>query len=314
MTVDGPEHLVSDGAGEPPVLVCPGMADTVLTWPAVVDLLAGRHRVVRFDRPGLGHSAPLGRLPTLAGEADRIAAVIGRSRLRRPVLVAHSVAAWHAEAYARLHPDDVAGLVLVDPSVAQPAPGSWQVSGAASRQRSDVVGRWRQAGAARRRDLSAVVGRWDLSAVVGRWLAGNSAELARLIDVTGLARLVGPALWAAAVRSMAARPPSRRLRNEVGPVYGGGKLVVAALAEWLTYDAMRGDLVELRRRTAPPPVPVVVLTALGDLGSPAARARWRVAHDRLAHSFPHGRQEVLRDCRHLVQLDRPDAVAAAVEM
>jgi hypothetical protein len=57
---------------------------------------------------------------------------------------------------------------------------------------------------------------------------------------------------------------------------------------------------------------VVVLTALGDLAGGRACVDWRSAHAALARSFPAGRQEVLRDSRHLVQWDEPQTVAAAI--
>ncbi|MFC7744413.1 alpha/beta fold hydrolase [Nocardiopsis composta] len=78
-------------------------------------LLQDRYRVVRFDRRNLR--------PTLRSEAMRLAG-LAEAAGGPVVVVAHSVAALHAEAFARLRPELVCGLVLVDPSceVRTPSP------------------------------------------------------------------------------------------------------------------------------------------------------------------------------------------------
>ncbi|MEU6997539.1 alpha/beta fold hydrolase [Nonomuraea sp. NPDC046570] len=110
----GPPHVVAEGAG-PAVLVSSGPAGAWFHWDAVAAGLRPRHRVIRFDRPGLGRSPASRTPPSLYGEAARLAA-LAPAHPARVTVVAHSVAAWHAEAFARLHPMRVAGLVLVDPS------------------------------------------------------------------------------------------------------------------------------------------------------------------------------------------------------
>jgi pimeloyl-ACP methyl ester carboxylesterase len=73
------------------------------------------------DRPGLGGSTPWDHTPTLADHvaliSDVLAACSGHPG--RPVaLVGHSYAGILVKAFARLHPERVAALVLVDPSLA----------------------------------------------------------------------------------------------------------------------------------------------------------------------------------------------------
>ena len=74
------------------------------------------------------------------------------------------------------------------------------------------------------------------------------------------------------------------------------------------------DLTDLRTTPPPPPVPVPGSgrPARGDLHSSAGKARWRRAGARLAASFPHGRLHLLRDCGHMIHLDAPAAITAAV--
>ncbi|NUR26460.1 MAG: alpha/beta hydrolase [Catenulispora sp.] len=128
-------HVVQDGAAGPVVLFVQGLAGAWFEWDPVIPLLAPDYRLVRFDRPGLGWSQQESGLDgwplpqTLAGEAERLGRVldgVGVARHERVVLVAHSYGAFHAEAFARLHPERVAGVVFVDASVepdVTPRPG-----------------------------------------------------------------------------------------------------------------------------------------------------------------------------------------------
>ncbi|GAU69446.1 putative hydrolase [Streptomyces sp. NBRC 110611] len=118
LRVDGvPLHVVTEGAG-PVCVLSSGLGMAWFDWDAVAAQLARHRTVVRFDRPGLGLSAPAPEPPTLAAEADRIAHLLDALGHRGPAtVVGHSLAGFHAEAFARLHPDRCAGLVLVDGSI-----------------------------------------------------------------------------------------------------------------------------------------------------------------------------------------------------
>ncbi|MFC4007747.1 alpha/beta fold hydrolase [Nonomuraea purpurea] len=110
---DGVPHVVEQGRG-PTVLITSGTAGAWFHWDAVARSLSRTHRVVRFDRPGLGLSPGSTAPPTLYAEAARLAA-LAPAHPDRVTVVAHGVACWHAEAFARLHPLCVAKLVLVNP-------------------------------------------------------------------------------------------------------------------------------------------------------------------------------------------------------
>ncbi|MFD4245422.1 alpha/beta fold hydrolase [Streptomyces sp. NPDC058525] len=113
-----PLHVVVEGEG-PVAVLSAGLAMAWFDWDAVAALLvAGGRTVVRFDRPGHGLSGPAGAPATAAGEAHRIAGLLDALGLTGPVtVVGHSIAGFHAEAFARLHPERTAALVLVDSSV-----------------------------------------------------------------------------------------------------------------------------------------------------------------------------------------------------
>ncbi|MFG3345018.1 alpha/beta fold hydrolase [Streptomyces sp. NPDC048018] len=116
-------HVVVEGSG-PVCVLAAGLGMSWFDWDPVVPLLAPHRTVVRFDRPGHGLSQPAAAPPTLTGEADRIAALLdavldtlGPDGRAPATVVGHSIAGFHAEAFARLHPTRTAALVLVDSSV-----------------------------------------------------------------------------------------------------------------------------------------------------------------------------------------------------
>ncbi|MFF1375608.1 alpha/beta fold hydrolase [Streptomyces sp. NPDC058308] len=117
-----PHHVTVAGSG-PVCVLSVGLGLGWFDWDPVVPLLAPHRTVVRFDRPGAGLSGHARVAPTLRGEAERILRVLdavldgaGRGG-ERATVVGHSLAGFHAEAFARLYPGRTAGLVLVDSSV-----------------------------------------------------------------------------------------------------------------------------------------------------------------------------------------------------
>lgn len=110
---DGDGGEAADGAGSlPPVLLLNGCAMAAASWLPVIERLPGRE-VLALDRPGFAGTDWTGRVPDLASEV----AIVQRIVTRPVVVVAHSMASFRAEALARLRPELVAGLVLVDPSI-----------------------------------------------------------------------------------------------------------------------------------------------------------------------------------------------------
>src|SRR5579859_5781005 len=136
--------VVDEGPGGAPVVVfTSGLGGAWYDWDAVVPLLAGRATIVRFDRPGLGWSQPSAVPPTLAGEAERIRELLEALSLPGPVvLVGHSLAGFHVEAFARMFPELTAGVVLVD--------GSTDPDAAPPPAYTQRVRRWRRIGAVSR--------------------------------------------------------------------------------------------------------------------------------------------------------------------
>jgi pimeloyl-ACP methyl ester carboxylesterase len=278
-------HAVVDYGpeGSVPVAMTSGLGGAWYDWDSVVPLVVGRAALVRFDRPGLGWSQPSPVPPSLAGEADRIRRLLEALDLARPaVLVGHSLAGFHVEAFARLYPELTAGVVIVDGSAepdAVPPPGF-----------SQRVRRWRLIGGALR--------------------------------LTGLGAVAGPAVRRLAIAATTMRGPDAADAAQVAATYAAGRPDTAAMVENATYFDLAAQLLELRCEKPFPPVPLRVLAAFGASRiervllppSLASRMRdgWRLRQRDLAALSPHGALVELDDSAHYIPFDRPDAVADAV--
>lgn len=113
--VDGVRlHYLAAGEG-PPVVLLHGASSNLRDFSAsILPLLAQGHRVIAFDRPGLGHSArPAGAWPTPARVAALVLDAAAQLGAERPVLVGHS---WSGSVVmaALVHmPQRIAGGVLL---------------------------------------------------------------------------------------------------------------------------------------------------------------------------------------------------------
>lgn len=100
---------------DPAIVLQAGLGDDHRSWQAIEPLLAKDHRVIALDRPGHG-STPDTTTPrdpcTIATEQR---AQLQAAGIAPPyVLVGHSLGGTYQFVYAKLYPQDVAGLVLVD--------------------------------------------------------------------------------------------------------------------------------------------------------------------------------------------------------
>ncbi|WP_018351122.1 alpha/beta fold hydrolase [Longispora albida] len=253
-------HVVEEGSGTPEVVFSSGLGEAWFDWDPVVALLDCR--TIRFDRPGLGLSEPEAGPVTLEAEAARLAALTAG----RPVVVAHSQGGFYAEAFARLHPDRIGGLVLVDPSC-----------------EPDISPR-------------------------ATWHGGllKPVPALTLVLAAALAPLAGPALRNLGFKAQTTTKAVPGTRRQIRQVYGSGRTIAATAKEFLAYRDVAAELLSLRKSHPMPDIPVVVLTALGD-----ADDKWRVAHADLAAEL-NGRQIVFPDGRHMLHVDQPEAVVAAI--
>lgn len=116
VTVDGVRlHYMEAGEGPPVVLLhgnVSALGDSLAS--GLFDRLARNHRVIAFDRPGMGHSdRPRDRAWTPEDQADLLAEAFGALGIENAVIAGHSYATLVALALALDHPRTVKGLVLL---------------------------------------------------------------------------------------------------------------------------------------------------------------------------------------------------------
>jgi glycerol-3-phosphate dehydrogenase len=125
-TVDagGPVHCADFGGSGSRLVLVHGLGGSHANWLAVAPRLAERAQVIAPDLPGFGRTPPAGRSARVAANREclhRFLAAVGQP----VILVGNSMGGLIAMMEAALHPENVAGLVLVAP--AQPLPAGTRV-------------------------------------------------------------------------------------------------------------------------------------------------------------------------------------------
>jgi pimeloyl-ACP methyl ester carboxylesterase len=278
-------HYRSSGTGTPAVVFDAGIAASSLTWSRVQPAIAEVTRAVSYDRAGLAWSESTSIPRSMATLVSELRLLLQRADAPPPyVLVGHSFGGLVIRAFARAHPDEVAGLVFVDPL----HPEEW--CDPSPQQRRMLRG--------------------------GIFLSRIGALLARAgIVRLSLAMLSGGAPGAPRQFSrMFGRQAAALLEHMVGEVQKLPQEVLPSVqAHWSSPKAFRG----MWQHLAALPIcssevmqgtdafgntPVVVFSA------GARHPRWLAADAALAHASSNGRHVVAPHGGHWVHLDHPDMV------
>ena len=270
-------------ADAPTVILESGSNADSATWFRVQPLLAARTRVCAYDRAGYGFSDEGPKPRSLDADVADLRALIRAARLRTPVvLVGHSLGSNIVRRYAVLHPEDVAGLVLVDPpeqNLAAFMPADWKTADiAATAKRHQFLERCEQA-------------------------AGTDAPASPKPDLQGCLR--PPPQWmservAATVSAYKHQPVYwRTLRSELAEN-------TAIFSAAVSPDESHGT------------TPVIVLAASDTYANVPAEMRTsmeaarKATHDEIAASSRQGRVQPVAESSHDMPLDKPQAIADAV--
>jgi len=120
--VHGPVHVAEWGEGPVRTVLVHGLGGSHLNWMRVAPELARYGRVLAPDLAGFGLSPVTGRRATVAAHRALLHRLIRQTCDQPILLMGNSMGGLTALAEAALHPELVAGLVLVDAVL----PGPWR--------------------------------------------------------------------------------------------------------------------------------------------------------------------------------------------
>jgi len=109
-------YVVEKGSGGPAVLFEAGIAATNLNWHHIQTRVSSFTTTASYDRIGLGWSSPCRTLRTPGNISAELHTMLESAGIRPPyILVGHSFGGLVMRRYAAMYPEEVAGVVLVDP-------------------------------------------------------------------------------------------------------------------------------------------------------------------------------------------------------
>lgn len=273
-------HLDCRGTGTPTVILEAGLGTGgSMDWALVHDQLAGFTRTCAYDRAGIMWSDPRNTPQHAATVAEDLHATLNAAGITGPlVLVGHSVGGPYIRTYVGRYGDQVAGLVMVDPST------------------PDQVAR-----------LGKATG---VDVHPGR--ASTLFHAASALSWTGIVRFMASStgdrhLPPQAAAAMAAYA-SKSITGATAELDGFDQSMADARA---VHSFGNRPLIVL---TAMAPFTPAQLKALGMKPADGVRFKqqWQQLHAEQARFSTRGRQQIVPDATHYIQFDRPDIVVAAV--
>lgn len=136
--------LEGAGQGAPTLAFAHGWCSKADHWSAQAAAFAPTHRILRWDRRGMGRSTTAAPAGSPARHADDLAALCDTEGIERVTVIGHAGGGPTALTFAARHPGRTAGLVMVDTRIhAAPPPGEpdpWAASLARSCERLETEG------------------------------------------------------------------------------------------------------------------------------------------------------------------------------
>lgn len=109
--------LTDANTSSPTVIFQSGFGDDRSVWNGVTDRLKGSSTLFTYDRPGMGESLPIDNSRSPCAIASELHTLLESSGVKPPyILVGHSLGGLYQYVYAKMYPDEVSGMVLIDPT------------------------------------------------------------------------------------------------------------------------------------------------------------------------------------------------------
>ncbi|MGC2037771.1 alpha/beta fold hydrolase [Paraburkholderia caledonica] len=197
-------HREADGAAANdalPLVLLHGIGSGAASWVQQLEALGANRRVLAWDAPGYGMSAPVApESPVAADYASVLTEWLDALHIERCVLVGHSLGAISAGAFAAMHPQRVPGLLLLSPAGGYGAACA-EVRETKRDQRLAMLNELGPQGLADKRSANMLSShasdeartwvRWNMSRVIARGYAQATHLLANADLAADLARFKG---------------------------------------------------------------------------------------------------------------------------
>lgn len=96
------------------VVLLHGFLENKTMWDAFLPELSKKYRVITIDLLGHGETESLGYVHSMEENAAVVFAVLHELKIRKCVLIGHSMGGYVALAFAELYPENVKGIVLLN--------------------------------------------------------------------------------------------------------------------------------------------------------------------------------------------------------
>ena len=106
-------HYQLEGKGTTVVLLH-GFLENLSMWKDIKENLIARYRVLAIDLLGHGKTPCLGYVHSMKDQANLLEAILKKHRIRKPILIGHSMGGYVALAYVEKYPDNIKGLCLMN--------------------------------------------------------------------------------------------------------------------------------------------------------------------------------------------------------
>lgn len=110
-------HACILGKGKPSIIFESGHADYHDAWRFIQPELADNNLTLSYDRAGLGLSDNSPNVRTSLNKAKELYILLKQAKVKGPyIIVSHSMGSWVSRMFAQQYGDELAGLILVDPT------------------------------------------------------------------------------------------------------------------------------------------------------------------------------------------------------